>query len=315
MYKIVVKITAAIDGCPAAGLAAVDFRAAAGLPAAPTNTIALTAEFESEALCRAYPGLTDDKADLRIMSHSRGLAYDLAHRYTDSVDPDGMSAATLPAAVIGAFLADPAAALPDLIAVRRLHIAAVAAETARRRAAAAAEKLQKAATAAAERLQRAAKAEAKAEARAEGVSLLRAWAAASASDLTRARITEGYDCWVSSAADDVTTAVETAVTAAAATAVVDVPDGYDVGADELRLCPTLREIAALRAVRGALAEATADLPIEGVAANLHRLTYTPESDDEGNIDLELEEIIRTEIVVVFKLCTGETSMTYYGVSA
>ena len=80
MYRVCFPKTVVIQGCPKAGLAAIDFRRQAGLPAAPSNEIdaadieglSLAAQgepagwIESEAICREFADQLDGNADLHL---------------------------------------------------------------------------------------------------------------------------------------------------------------------------------------------------------------------------------------------------------
>jgi len=60
-----------IEGCPEAGIAAIDFRRKHGLPEAPTNKQAIPLELTSERLVRKYAAHADHSGDLASYAHPR----------------------------------------------------------------------------------------------------------------------------------------------------------------------------------------------------------------------------------------------------
>jgi hypothetical protein len=123
------------------------------------------------------------------------------------------------------------------------------------------------------------------------VDALKAWALENGGELTRARLAEGYDCWLSSARKEYADAAVAGLGRAA-----DDPSGDDGSADEEpRKCPTLPEIEALRRVREALPG--------GCDAELVRLTYTPSRDEDE--DEDGGKVARTEIKVTVSHPTGD----------
>lgn len=125
-----------------------------------------------------------------------------------------------------------------------------------------------------------------------GKETLRLWALEHGSELARARLAEGYDCWVSAAHDDYTDHVTRTITLRP----VPDEDGYTMDSEE-RKCPTLPEIKALQSLRQAL---------EGqpVTIDLMRVKYTPSGDDDGYTDPDAEPWYRTEIVVTVESPDG-----------
>lgn len=140
----------------------------------------------------------------------------------------------------------------------------------------------------------AAKAEAARKAAAE-LESLRAWALEHGSELTRARLAEGYDCWVSSAnSDRAIIASEYADQIANSIPVgeIDEPSDYDDTSDEPRKCPTLAEIEAVRTAR--------DHAPPGTKVELVRRTYTQtivDEDEDGDETDRTTKHYRTVLVL------------------
>jgi hypothetical protein len=76
MFSITIQLVARIDGCPAKGLPAVDFRRKAGLPECPDHSEVLELTLTDEQACRAAQHRLDDGADLKL--RQRGYPQDTA---------------------------------------------------------------------------------------------------------------------------------------------------------------------------------------------------------------------------------------------
>lgn len=129
----------------------------------------------------------------------------------------------------------------------------------------------------------------------EATAKLEKWVRASGSELTRLRLDNGYDCWVSAALSDYADAV--AGTVAAGLEPAGDMKGYDVEGDE-RKCPTLVELQVLTA---ATKRAEAYKAEDGTTATVEllRVTYTPTEAEE---DEEDETVKQTELRVTVLVC-------------
>lgn len=173
-------------------------------------------------------------------------------------------------------------------------------ENARRDEAAQAERAAEEAAHKAKEAELAAAKEAADAAKAERVAKLREWAAVHGSELTKARLAEGYGCWYSAAVADVADTVRARFTAAG---FAESPD--DEGRAEPRKCPTLKEIVALRKARTVAAEIT-EWP---TSVSLCRVEY--DQDDDVDSDEELgDAVYATEIRVKVDIW-GETEKLWF----
>ncbi len=128
---------------------------------------------------------------------------------------------------------------------------------------------------------------------AESVAELREWAVAHGSDLAKARMTAGYDCWLSEARTNYLDVV-----------FADLCAGFTVAGhseeSEERKCPTLPELKSLATMTArvdALEEDEAR-PNEYATVELLRVTYTPEeSEDEYGSGDEVEPVKATVLAV------------------
>ena len=155
--------------------------------------------------------------------------------------------------------------------------------------------------AAAERKRQYAEAEAeKAAKRAAATERMRVWAAEHGSELTKARLEEGSDCWYSSAGDDFE-AIRLAEILAACPLVQEedgeLHEAAEVTECESLKCPSLAEIQAIRQVRAALRD--------GESAEWQRLTYSANSEHDDD-----ETTIQNEIVVEIRLPDGSTESKF-----
>ena len=134
---------------------------------------------------------------------------------------------------------------------------------------------------------------AKASAYAAGVQSLRDWATTNGSELTRLRLAEGYESWVSSAVDDfvVDRVEDFSIDGFERTGSMD---GYECECEE-RKSPSTDEILALKRIRPLLR------PNE--SATLQRVTYTASVDDDSYEEGD-EPITVTEIQVRITLPHG-----------
>jgi hypothetical protein len=180
---------------------------------------------------------------------------------------------------------------PDEYPLCAAHRAQAEAERDRRNAELAAERERQAAEEAA----RKAKAEAERKA---GLEVLAAWVREHGSELARARLEEGYGCWVSAAHDDYAAAVAARVAAGLTPA--DAPDGESVV--EYRKCPTLAEIRTLREARGRVAEG------DRVVVDLKRVRYDFDADEYGEKE---EPLTRTELWVCVTCPDGFEAESFY----
>ena len=96
--------TAHIEGCPYSGVGAIDFRRAAGLPAAPSNRIELPSfAWTDEQFVRAYPKRADSSAN--IEGRYAGEQYRGTQRYHIGTSAGQGYHPYLTPAVIAAYLA------------------------------------------------------------------------------------------------------------------------------------------------------------------------------------------------------------------
>lgn len=131
--------------------------------------------------------------------------------------------------------------------------------------------------------QRDAEKAAREKAEADKLESLRRWALEHGSELTKARLAEGFDSWQKSAADDRAKLVNDYADAIVNAIPVErdeepTSDDYD---SEDRLSPTLAEIEALRIAR-------ANAP-SGVSCKLIRETYTTNADKDDEDSAEVKE--------------------------
>jgi hypothetical protein len=134
-----------------------------------------------------------------------------------------------------------------------------------------------------------------------GLAQLREWAQSNGSGLTKLRLDEGYDCWATSAAAD-WMAERGRDLAAAGFADAGEKEGYTVDSTEDRKCPTEAEILAIRKLRPLLR------PNE--TAELVRVTYTPEKDEDGYDPEDSEPVKETEILVTVAMPHGFRDSLY-----
>lgn len=147
--------------------------------------------------------------------------------------------------------------------------------------------------------------------KAAGLAKLKAWATEHGSEVTRLRIEEGYDCWVSSAATEVADAVAAVVAGDLKPSPSD--DSYDYDVED-RKCPTAAEIKALRDCRRRLQEGTAALPFPATVA-LARVKATRVKDEDGYDDEEEEPKYTTEVRVTVVLWEGEERERFFSIPA
>jgi len=137
---------------------------------------------------------------------------------------------------------------------------------------------------AAEKAEREQKAAAEKAEKAAALEVLATWTREHGSELARLRLEDGYGCWVSQAREDYDDAIAAKI-AADLTPATDLDDDHKADV-EIRKCPSAPEIKALRAVRDRLPD--------DVTADLIRVTYTPNQDEDG-YDEDKATITRTEL--------------------
>ncbi len=104
--------TVVIEGCPSAGLPAIDYRRSHGLPEAPCDTIELPGfSFVDEGFCRAHPDKLTDSANVeteyRAGEQARYRAYENEVKQLSSATLNGYNArVTLAPETIRAYLAE-----------------------------------------------------------------------------------------------------------------------------------------------------------------------------------------------------------------
>lgn len=144
------------------------------------------------------------------------------------------------------------------------------------------------------------KAEAEAKSNA-GREVLAAWTREHGSDLAKARLAEGYDCWMTVAHDDYAEAVAGRI--AGGLELAEEPDGTDgQPVVELRKCPLLHEIQALRSARERIGN-------EPATVELAYVRYDRAGDCEDT-DVPAKQY-RTEIKYSITLPDGSAEERFY----
>lgn len=116
------------------------------------------------------------------------------------------------------------------------------------------------------------------------IQRLKTWTLANGSELSKARLADGYDCWVTSAISDVKNAIYGRFASIG-------PRVNRSGSTEERTCPTLAEIKAIREATN-IAATISEWPVN---VDLMRVEYTQESDDSERCDEVSESEFATEI--------------------
>lgn len=286
MFKVKVSGVVAISGCPRNGLPAADWRAAHGLPAAPSNEVAVKWDGESESLCRQFPDWLDGAADLAVVAPSDQC--NLGHRLK-------IYGFECPAEMLRPFAVGEAG--PEDVRAVLVELRAAVARRAEAEA-------QKEAEAEARRKETAAaEAQRKTEAAAK-LDKLRAWATEHGSELLRERIAGGFE-WVSEAVDEWQDMAELRAEGGLESA-DEPPAGYDYEHREARRSPTLAEMRALADLRRRV-EASG---CPAVAVDLMRVKYAPETGADGYSD-DRDPVYRTELHVEWEAPGGSRPNSYW----
>lgn len=298
MFKVQLKFSIALEGCPDYGIPAIDFRRKFGIPEAPDNMVKVDFERVDEKLCRKFADYCNTNGDLILRDrgegyYTRDFAGDTGSKFYDSFRcPHGSSGTpnlyhqridpTLAKVFVRPdYIADDGhaqALLESLLSQAATRKGEIVAKIE-------ADRKEKAERDAKDIAEYAAKKVEKDAKEAADIDSLKAWAFGYASETTRLRLEDGYDSWVKIARDEYADSVFDSLGLLRA----EEPTGYEGKSSEPRLSPTAAEIKALRAVRKELRN------LEGGTAELVRACYEPlETNDDTDTDAPIR---RTEIII------------------